>query len=183
MARSTKKKAGARSRGPGLGLGHRRKRQQRVPTTISAPRADDRHQRTLVIDFDGLIMRVGALPEPDATSLHYTAAATDLIHAAADPGIPFGHAAPGVDPEASFVEGLLAIPDETFDAAHDLLNLSDNDQLDNRSRPRRASQTPKEAARVVMADHVLDHHFFGALFGLIRYSPPESSAEAGEDLL
>ena len=177
MARSTEKKPGARSRSRG------HKPQQRVLTTISAPRAADRHQRTLVIDFGELITRIGALPEPDAGSLNYTAAAADLIHAAADPGIPFGHAAPGVNPEDSFVEGLLAIPDETFDAAHDLLSLAATEQLDNHSRPRRASQTPKEAVSAVMADHVMDHHFFDALWGLIRYSPPESSEAAGEDLL
>ena len=177
MARSVRKKPDTRSK---------RRRKRKAPpvvTTISAPRAADRHQRTLIIDFAELINRVGALPEPDAPSLNYTAAAVDLIHVAAEPGIPFGRAAPGLDPEAPFVEALLAVPYETFDAAHDLLNISDNEYLDAYSRPKRASESPHEAVSAIMADHVLDHHFFGALSDLIRYSPPEASAAAGEDLL
>ena len=178
MARSIKKKPGPESR--------RRRSTKQEPlavTTISAPRAADRHQRTLVIDFAGLVDRVSALPEPDAPSLNYTAAAVDLIHVAAEPGVPFGRAAPGLDPEAPFVEALIAVPYETFDAAHDLLNTADNDHLDAYSRPKRASESPHEAVSTIMADHVLDGHFFGALSDLIRYSPPEASAAAGEDLL
>ena len=95
--------------------------------------------RTLRVDFDGFIGELLALGDPDEERLVQLLAGADLLRALDGETDRFNSAAPGVGTAAEFTDKVLAITDEAFGAAHELLGESD-------WNPRAAALHPHEAA-------------------------------------
>lgn len=79
--------------------------------------------RVLVVDFEGIVDRLLAVPEPEEKDVTAIYAGADLIRAFIDGAddMEFGRAAPGLPPAASFTAQVLALTDEAFFGANAIL--------------------------------------------------------------
>lgn len=134
--------------------------------------------RTLVIDHSALIQGLLALPDPEPSTIVGTLAAADLLAVADGTRYDFGQAAAGVSAEAGFTQQALAIDDETFRVAHQVIG----DPYAEEQRPDRKSQDSHETARALMEDHVLGNEFYLQLVSLLQDAPAEISYQNGEDI-
>lgn len=95
--------------------------------------------RTLRVHFGAFMGELMALGDPDELHLAELLAGADLLRALDSETDRFGSAAPGVSEAAEFTEKVLAITDEAFSAAHELLGESDWDPLAAALHPREAA--------------------------------------------
>lgn len=82
-------------------------------------------ERVLTVSFDSLIEELTALADPDERKLEQKAPGADLLAALAGQTDSFGAASPGVPDAAPLAERILALTDEAFDAAVEILNAAD----------------------------------------------------------
>ena len=126
--------------------------------------------RTLRINFGAFIEELLALGEPDEPHYAELLAGADLLRALDGETDRFGSAAPGVSEAAEFTDKVLAITDEAFGAAHELLGESDWD-------PRAGALHPRAAA----ADAVhclLDDGLHQAVAQALLSCPPAEAHDA-----
>lgn len=123
--------------------------------------------KSLVIDFAGFVERLGAIPEVDQAKLEATLAGKDLITALAEEDDEFGRAAPAAGTGASISGQFLAITDEAFSAAHDLLVAGEE-----------AHGSCEDVSRelVLALDMLAEERTAVALHSLARLSPRASKA-------
>lgn len=80
--------------------------------------------RVLVVDFDRITDRLSAVPYPEEEDVASLRAGQDLLRGLMDGSkedMDFGRATPGLPPGASFADRVLALTDEAFFAANDIL--------------------------------------------------------------
>lgn len=126
--------------------------------------------RTLRVNFGAFTGELLALGDPDEPHLMKLLAGADLLRALDGETDRFGSAAPGVDGAAEFTEKVLAITDEAFGAAHELLGESD-------WNPRAGALHPREAA----ADAVhclMDDGLHRAIALALLSCPPAEAQDA-----
>lgn len=95
--------------------------------------------RTLRIHFDAFTSELLTLGGPDEERLVELLAGADLLRALDGETDSYGSAAPGVSEAAEFTDKILALTDEAFGAAHELLGEPD-------WNPRAGALHPREAA-------------------------------------
>ena len=134
--------------------------------------------QTLLIDHTALVDGLLALPDPEPSTINDTLAAADLLAVADGTRYDFGRAAGGVSAETGFAYQALAIEDDTFRVAHQVIG----DPYAEEQRPDHKSQDGHEAARAIMEDHVLGNEFYLQLRSLLEAAPAEISYESGEDV-
>ena len=147
-------------------------------TVRIAPAKDQASAQTLLIDHTALVEGLLALPDPEPSTMEGTLAAADLLAVADGTRYDFGRAAGGVSAEAGFTYQALAIDEETFRVAHQVIG----DPYADEQRPDRKSRDGHEAARALMEDHVLGNEFYLQLRSLLEDAPAEISYETGEDI-
>lgn len=126
--------------------------------------------RDLRIHFEAFIGELIALGDPDESHLQELLAGADLLQALDGETDRFGSAAPGVSEAAEFTDKVLAITDEAFGAAHELLGQSD-------WNPHTGALHPREAA----ADAVhclLDDGLHRAVAEALLSCPPAEALDA-----
>lgn len=147
-------------------------------TVRIASAKDHASDRILLIDHRALRQGLLALPDPEPTTITGTFAAADLLAVANGTRYDFGRAVAGVSAEAGFTHQALAIDDETFRVAHQVIG----DPYAEKQRPSRQSQDSHETARALMEDHVLGNEFYLQLVSLLQDAPAEISYQNGEDI-
>lgn len=131
--------------------------------------------RVMRVRFDEFVKSLVSLGDPDEEDLRTFLAGADLVLALAHESDDFGRAAPGAGPDASFAERLLALTDEAFDVAAELLNDEADDGVPGRNL------TGRTAARRAVSDLAFDEDIYPAVTGaLLRCSPRAEAAVAGE---
>ena len=133
--------------------------------------------RTVVVRFEEFACKLLDLGEPDEGAERELLAGAQLIEALEAETDRFGAAAPGVPPDAGFAEKVLALTDEAFSAASELLNDSEWEggasSLDGRTA----------LARVVAG--TLDPDLHGAVAAALMGCPPAVAADrsVGEEFV
>ena len=126
--------------------------------------------RTLRVHFDAFIGELLALGDPDGPHLAELLTGADLLRALDGETDRFGPAAPGVSGAAEFTDKILAITDEAFGAAHELLGESD-------WNPRAGALHPHEAA--TNAVHCfMDDGLHQAMARTLLSCPPAEAQDA-----
>jgi hypothetical protein len=133
---------------------------------------------TLIIDHIALRQGLLALPDPAPSTIVGTLAAADLLAVAGGTRYDFGRAAGGIPAKTGFTHQALAIEDETFRVAHQVIG----DPYAEEQRPDHKSHDSHEAARALMEDHVLGNEFYLQLVSLLQDAPAEISYGSGEDV-
>lgn len=126
--------------------------------------------RTLRVHFVAFIGELLALGDPDEPHLAELLAGADLLRALDGETDRFGSAAPGVSEAAEFTHKVLAITDEAFGAAHELLGDSNWD-------PHAGALHPREA--VADAVHCLLDDGLHRAIALALLSCPPAEAQDG----
>lgn len=131
--------------------------------------------RVMRVRFDEFVKSLVVLGDPDEEVLRAFLAGADLVLALEHESDDFGGAAPGAGPEASFAERLLALTDDAFAVAAELLNDEGYDGAAG------TNLTGRDAARRAVFDLALDEDIYRAVTGaLLRCTPRDEAAVAGE---
>lgn len=131
--------------------------------------------RVMRVRFDEFVKSLVSLGDPDEEDLRAFLAGADLVLALAHESDDFGRAAPGAGPEADFAERVLALTDEAFDIAAELLNDEGCDNADGQDL------TGRDAIRHAVSDLAFDEDIYPAVTGaLLECSPRVEAAVAGE---
>lgn len=131
--------------------------------------------RVMRVRFDEFVKSLVSLGDPDEEDLRAFLAGADLVLALAHESDDFGRAAPRAGSEADFAERLMALTDEAFDVAAELLNDEIHDDAPERNLTGRA------AARRAVSDLAFDEDIYPAVTGaLLECSPRVEAAVAGE---
>ncbi len=133
--------------------------------------------RTIVVRFDEFVGKILALGEPDEEAERELLAGAQLIEALEAESDRFGAAAPGVPANADFAEKVLALTDEAFSAAGELLNDSQWE--------RGASSIDGRTALARAVAGVLDPDLHGAVAAALLGCPPAVAADpsVGEEFV
>lgn len=132
---------------------------------------DSSSPRTLRVRFGAFVSDLNLLGEPDDRHLKDLLAGADLLMALDGETDRFGSASPDVDDSAEFTEKLLAITEEAFMAAHELLG---------DPQPRWAPGDGPLHGRTAAADAVyglMDEGLHRAVAQALLACPPEEAAD------
>lgn len=146
------------------------------PRRVAVEGPTDRDpERTLVIDLDALQKRLREFPDSNEDFERSAREVVNLVRFADGQRRLIGNLPEGEE-EPSFTRELLAVTDETFTLAREVIvHCSDGDN------PWRT----EPEARVVraIAEHMLDEEFFDSLWAHLSALPPIADHSSGEELL
>lgn len=140
----------------------------RVTTRIHGPHDPE---RILTVDLDELALRVLGAHQPVPADLDRLAAGADLVLEMVNGDSGFGSAAPGTGPADDFADRILALTDEAFEAAQDLI------------LPEYEDQSPELTTQLRILDHRDDPDLWSSLARLFLALEPTEDPQAARELL
>lgn len=130
-------------------------------------------ERRLVVRFGELVERLAALPDPDEAEVRRLLPGADLMRALMEEADSFGAAAPGTSAATPLAEQILALTDEAFAAAREILEGSDAFE--------RYGEPPDPTLSVLMFR--LDGGMVRSAARAIRHAPPAEDPSIGEEFV
>jgi hypothetical protein len=145
-------------------------------TTRHIVRDTDDPSRVMRVRFDAFVERLLSLGDPDRKALAELLAGADLVLALENESENFGRAAPGIPKNADHATAVLAITDEAFAAAHELIG------EDGWADQGRTELTGRVALAHAVAE-TFDSGLHEAITEALLSCPPETEAAVAKEFV